>query len=92
MRERFLELGAAPERTRTGGNFKYDFEPQAPAPALSQYLEAAHAGKVWIAASTVALISVTVTAAMPLDRRTHGHCLPAPRPGVVHRLRLHPWP
>jgi tetraacyldisaccharide 4'-kinase len=55
MRERFLALGAFPERTHTGGNFKYDFEARAaasgsPVPAL---LERARPGKVWIAASTM---------------------------------------
>jgi len=55
MRERFLALGALPERTQTGGNFKYDFEARAaaagsPVPAL---LERARPGKVWIAASTM---------------------------------------
>jgi 3-deoxy-D-manno-octulosonic-acid transferase len=55
MRERFLALGAIPERTRTGGNFKYDFEARpaaagSPVPAL---LERARPGKVWIAASTM---------------------------------------
>ena len=55
MRERFLALGALPERTRTGGNFKYDFEARAaaadsPVPA---FLNRARPGKVWIAASTM---------------------------------------
>jgi len=55
MRERFLALGAVPERTHTGGNFKYDFEARAaaagsPVPAL---LERVRPGKVWIAASTM---------------------------------------
>ena len=55
MGERFLALGALPERTHTGGNFKYDFEARAaatgsPVPAL---LERARPGKVWIAASTM---------------------------------------
>ena len=55
MGQRFLALGALPERTHTGGNFKYDFEARAaaagsPVPAL---LERARPGKVWIAASTM---------------------------------------
>ena len=29
IRERFLALGAPPERVRVGGNFKYDFEARA---------------------------------------------------------------
>jgi tetraacyldisaccharide 4'-kinase len=55
MRERFLAIGALPERTRTGGNFKYDFEARAAAagsPVLA-LLERARPGKVWIAASTM---------------------------------------
>ena len=55
MGERFLALGALAERTRTGGNFKYDFEARAaaagsPVPAL---LGRTRPGKVWIAASTM---------------------------------------
>ena len=55
MGEHFLALGALAERTRTGGNFKYDFEARAaaagsPVPAL---LGRARPGKVWIAASTM---------------------------------------
>ena len=55
MRARFVELGAAPERVRAGGNFKYDFEPRA-AGATSpvvQWLEQSKPLKVWIAASTM---------------------------------------
>jgi tetraacyldisaccharide 4'-kinase len=55
MRERFLALGALPERTQTGGNFKYDFEARAAAagsPVLA-LLERTRPGKVWIAASTM---------------------------------------
>jgi tetraacyldisaccharide 4'-kinase len=55
IRERFLALGAIPERTHTGGNFKYDFEARAAAagsPVLA-LLERARPGKVWIAASTM---------------------------------------
>jgi tetraacyldisaccharide 4'-kinase len=55
IRDRFLALGAIPERTRTGGNFKYDFQARpaaagSPVPALIDRLRP---GKVWIAASTM---------------------------------------
>jgi tetraacyldisaccharide 4'-kinase len=55
MRERFLALGAIPERTRTGGNFKYDFEARAAVAGspVAALLERARPGKVWIAASTM---------------------------------------
>jgi tetraacyldisaccharide 4'-kinase len=55
MRERFLALGALPERTQTRGNFKYDFEARAAAPGspVLALLERARPGKVWIAASTM---------------------------------------
>jgi tetraacyldisaccharide 4'-kinase len=55
IRERFLALGAFPERTRTSGNFKYDFEARAAAPGspVLAFLERARPGKVWIAASTM---------------------------------------
>ena len=55
MGERFLALGALPERTRTGGNFKYDFAARAAAPGspVPALLERARPGKVWIAASTM---------------------------------------
>ena len=55
MRERFVALGAPPERVRAAGNFKYDFEARAasadsPVRLLLQRLRPAH---VWIAASTM---------------------------------------
>jgi 3-deoxy-D-manno-octulosonic-acid transferase len=55
MRERFLRLGAPPERVRAAGNLKYDFEarraePGSPARA---YLERVRPEKLWIAASTM---------------------------------------
>ena len=55
MGERFLALGALPERTRTGGNFKYDFAARAAAAGspVAALLERARPGKVWIAASTM---------------------------------------
>jgi tetraacyldisaccharide 4'-kinase len=55
MGERFLALGALPERTQTGGNFKYDFEARAAAAGspVPAFLERARPGKVWIAASTM---------------------------------------
>jgi tetraacyldisaccharide 4'-kinase len=55
IRDRFLALGAAPDRTSVGGNFKYDFEARAPAegsPVL-ELLARAKPERVWIAASTM---------------------------------------
>ena len=55
IRERFVLLGAPPERVRTTGNFKYDFEAR-PAPQGSPvlaHLEQARPSQVWIAASTM---------------------------------------
>ena len=55
IRDRFLELGAPPERTRTSGNFKYDFEahPAAEDSPVMEYLRRTRPDKVWIAASTM---------------------------------------
>jgi tetraacyldisaccharide 4'-kinase len=55
IRERFIALGAMPERVETTGNFKYDFEPrpagaQSPVVRLVERIKPAH---VWIAASTM---------------------------------------
>jgi tetraacyldisaccharide 4'-kinase len=55
IRERFLSLGALPERVRVAGNFKYDFEARAlaadsPVPMLLERVRPTH---VWIAASTM---------------------------------------
>jgi len=55
IRERFLALGATPERVRAAGNFKYDFEAR-PAPPDSPVLSLVarvRPEKVWIAASTM---------------------------------------
>jgi len=55
IRERFLALGAAAERTAVGGNFKYDFEargPQEGSPVV-ELLRRASPERVWIAASTM---------------------------------------
>ncbi len=55
IRERFLALGAPPERVHTTGNFKYDFEAR-PAPKDSPVLALLarlRPAKVWIAASTM---------------------------------------
>jgi tetraacyldisaccharide 4'-kinase len=55
IRERFVSLGARPDRIEVTGNFKYDFEPraasaQSPVTQLLERLKPAH---VWIAASTM---------------------------------------
>ncbi|MGA2115298.1 MAG: tetraacyldisaccharide 4'-kinase [Bryobacteraceae bacterium] len=55
MRERYLALGAPPERVEVAGNFKYDFAARA-APADSpvrRWLAARQPAAVWIAASTM---------------------------------------
>ncbi len=55
IRKRFMALGAPDERTRTSGNFKYDFDPR-PAPPNSPVLALiakTGPGPVWIAASTM---------------------------------------
>jgi tetraacyldisaccharide 4'-kinase len=55
MRDRFLALGAPPDRVRAAGNFKYDFEAHA-APADSpvrRLVERLRPQQVWIAASTM---------------------------------------
>jgi tetraacyldisaccharide 4'-kinase len=54
-RDRFTAIGAPADRVRTGGNFKYDFEPR-PAPAdspVAALVERMRPSKVWIAASTM---------------------------------------
>ena len=55
IRDRFLMLGAPPDRTRAAGNFKYDFEarPASPGSPVISFLERIEARKVWIAASTM---------------------------------------
>ncbi len=53
LRDRFVEIGAPPETTLSGGNLKYDFE-IGPAPAdLRAYLEGLAPTHVLIAASTM---------------------------------------
>jgi len=55
IRDRFLALGAPPDRTHTAGNLKYDFDPE-PAPPDSPvlaYLERARSQQIWVAASTM---------------------------------------
>ena len=58
IRERFLGLGAPPDRVRVSGNFKYDFEARAAGPdsPVVQWIERLRPAKVWIAASTTAPI------------------------------------
>ena len=55
IREKFLALGALPERTSVAGNFKYDFEargPEAGSPVV-ELMALANPQRVWIAASTM---------------------------------------
>ena len=55
MRERFLRVGAPPERVRVGGNLKYDSQPQEAPPdaPVRRFVERLRPGAVWIAASTM---------------------------------------
>jgi 3-deoxy-D-manno-octulosonic-acid transferase len=55
IRDRFLALGAPPERVRAAGNFKFDFEARTldAASPLRAFLERVRPAKVWIAASTM---------------------------------------
>jgi 3-deoxy-D-manno-octulosonic-acid transferase len=55
LRQRFLRIGASPERVRVGGNLKYDFHPQEAPPdaPVRRFLERLRPGAVWIAASTM---------------------------------------
>ena len=55
MRRRFLALGAPADRTRTGGNFKYDFAARAAAPdsPVMDLIQRIRPAKVWVAASTM---------------------------------------
>ncbi|MGH9667852.1 MAG: tetraacyldisaccharide 4'-kinase, partial [Bryobacteraceae bacterium] len=54
-RDRYLELGAPPERVRIAGNLKYDFTPGAVVipEAVAQLLARIHPARIWIAASTM---------------------------------------
>ena len=55
MRQRWIHIGAAPEKARIGGNLKYDLRPgEAPAESpVRLMIERLHPGAVWIAASTM---------------------------------------
>jgi 3-deoxy-D-manno-octulosonic-acid transferase len=55
MRERFIALGAPPDRVRTAGNLKHDFEARAAradSPVVS-FLKRLGPEQIWIAASTM---------------------------------------
>ncbi len=55
IRDRFLALGAPPERSVVTGNFKYDFEARAAAPdsPVVRLLDRLKPAGVWVAASTM---------------------------------------
>jgi 3-deoxy-D-manno-octulosonic-acid transferase len=55
LRDRFVALGAPPERVRAAGNFKYDFEarPAAAGSPIVELVERLKPSAVWIAASTM---------------------------------------
>jgi tetraacyldisaccharide 4'-kinase len=55
IRETFLRAGAPPDKVRTAGNLKYDFQPRradAESPVRA-FLDRVRPAKVWIAASTM---------------------------------------
>ena len=55
MRQRWIAIGAPPEKVRAAGNLKYDFQPREAAPEspVRRFLERLHPRAVWIAASTM---------------------------------------
>jgi 3-deoxy-D-manno-octulosonic-acid transferase len=55
MRDRFVALGAPPDRVRTAGNLKFDFQarPAAPDSPVSALLRRLQPAQIWIAASTM---------------------------------------
>jgi len=54
-RQRWIRIGAPPEKVRAAGNLKYDFEVRIAAPEspVRRFLERLHPRAVWIAASTM---------------------------------------
>ena len=53
-RARYLQLGADPEKVKTAGNLKYDFDADPAIPdAVSHWLAAMPGARIWIAASTM---------------------------------------
>jgi tetraacyldisaccharide 4'-kinase len=61
IRDRFVMLGAAPERVTVSGNFKYDFEarPAPPDSPVRALLNRVRPACVWIAASTMPPLAET---------------------------------
>jgi 3-deoxy-D-manno-octulosonic-acid transferase len=53
IRERFLALGAPPDKVVVGGNLKYDFQPGSPPAIVESFLDQLRPSAVWIAASTM---------------------------------------
>src|SRR5882672_4128184 len=53
IRERFLAIGAPPEKVKVGGNLKYDFQPGNPPPIVASFLDRLRPNAVWVAASTM---------------------------------------
>ena len=53
--QRYVELGAPPEKVLAAGNLKYDFDPRASsiAPEIRSFVDARRNYRVWIAASTM---------------------------------------
>jgi 3-deoxy-D-manno-octulosonic-acid transferase len=83
-RRRFILAGANPDRVRTAGNLKYDFEPPAAgiAPGIARLLARVNPGHIWIAASTMPPLDAgdvdeddAVIAAFEFLRRRHSGLL-----------------
>jgi tetraacyldisaccharide 4'-kinase len=55
MRQRWIRIGAPPEKVRAAGNLKYDFQPREAAPEspVRRLLERLRPCAIWIAASTM---------------------------------------
>ncbi len=53
IRDRFLALGAPPNKVAVGGNLKYDFQPGSPPAIVESFLDRLRPSAVWIAASTM---------------------------------------
>ena len=53
IRERFIAVGAPPDKVAVGGNLKYDFQPGSPPADVESFLDELQPSAVWIAASTM---------------------------------------
>ena len=53
IRERFLAIGAPPDKVVASGNVKYDFQPGKPPAVVETFLDYLRPASIWIAASTM---------------------------------------